>query len=274
MARDFGRYIPRTTQPAAATANVNGQSVRIHGDALDTWETLAANPNSGVADISTTLDIRAVRDSIGVEGIRQAAIDAGRRPPSDRTVRRWIAANRIPHAGVADRVQRRSLVERQGGVKALAAKVGLSPSAISRYQQGQTGRFRQQRHRRAADEVRVADALTRAGLADSRGNLVKDPHISVEAHFEYRNNGNTSSDYRTTRTFLIPDGPGAGIAIAPLDSLDAKDFAVAVARDDHAAAIAVIERHLTMNYAATFLDYDNGTGFHMEYVSDFTVDWR
>lgn len=261
--KGFGRNVPRRSTPRAAQANVDGAEVHVDGDAVRTWNTAAADEDSGLTEVKSAWDVRNLRATIGADGIRQAAADAGRRPPSDRTIRRWVANNRIPHSEVAERVQRRTLVTSQGGVDEFATKMGLSPSAIRRYQRGQTSTFRQQRHRRGAEKEKAAATLAQAGIADHDGNLLKSPRITLKGAFEYRANGKTSGDYRSSREFDI----------GGMDDTDAKDFADAVARDDAAAAIAVIERHLTTDYATSFDGFDDDTGFHMTHVSDVHIDW-
>jgi hypothetical protein len=79
---------------------------------------------------------------LGNEGLRQAAIDAGRTPPSDRTLRRWAQQGRIPHPDVLERAQRRAAIERLGGIDAVAAKIGRPRSAVSRYRSGETNELR------------------------------------------------------------------------------------------------------------------------------------
>lgn len=264
MGQQFGRKVPRSTQPTPTTAKVSGQDVHIDGDAVRTWQNAAATPESGISDLRPDVDVKALRDTIGVDGIRRAAADAGRTPPSDRTIRRWVKNNRIPHSEVAERAQRRGWVTREGGINAAASKVGVSPSSISRYQQGQTSNFRQHRHQQAARNAQAADALTRAGIADSAGNLVKPfATVRVSAAFEYRNNGKTSGDYRASRAFDIS-----------LDAIDSKEFADAAAQGDSASQVAILERHLSVDYASSFDDYNDDTGFHMVHVERFSVEWE
>lgn len=266
MSRQRGRHDPRTTpEPAAQTGEVGFRSVPVAGDAIANFSTLAANPDAGIAGrgIDAHLSVSDLRNSIGADGIRQAAINAGRRPPSDRTIRRWVKNNRIPHDGVDMRAQRRALVERNGGVAETASRLGVSPSTVSRYQQGVTTQFRSGRTRRAEARVQAGDALNRAGLADARGQLLRTPTISITATFEYRNDGKSSGDYRGAR----------GFDIAGMNADDAQSFAHSIASGDHASAIAAIEQHLTLDYATTFADYDADTGFHIESINDFSIDW-
>lgn len=265
--RQFGRNAPRTNQPGRVAGTTDGTTVNIAGDAVNKLGTIAgeAAPDSGFGMIAAAHSVRALRDEIGTEGIRQAAIDAGRTPPSDRTIRRWVAADRIPHDGVAERAERRALVTSQGGVKDFAAKIGLSPSAIRRYQNGTTSNFRSKDHQQTAAKAQTDTVLSRAGAADSSGNLVKSPKITVTAPYEYGTPGKPKSpDYRADRKFTITD----------LSDANAADFAAAIAGGDHASALAVVERYLTEDYASSFGQYDEDTGFHMLDVTSFDIEWE
>ncbi|MFI5782611.1 hypothetical protein [Nocardia sp. NPDC051570] len=263
MARQYLRGRPRSTPAAPTTARLEGFPVQVAGDAVATWASAAADPDSGVAELSRPVTVGELREQIGAAGLRQAAIDAGRTPPSDRTIRRWIQQDRIPHDVVAELAQRRGLVTRFGGIKGGAAAMGVSDKTVSRYQTGKSASLRPTTER-GLSEARATDALARADLADRRtGALQRRPAVTVTAAFQYRNSGTTSSDYRASRSFEIQ-----------LDEPVASDFAAAVAREDHAAAVAILERHLTLEYATTFADFDDDTGFHMESVLDFDVDWQ
>ena len=209
------------------------------------------------------VEVGQLRSEIGADGLRQAAIDAGRRPPSARTIRRWVKNNRIPHPDIAELVQRRGLVHRYGGVKAAADAIGVSESTVSRFQRGETKTLRPTTER-GVQEASATDALTRKGVAERDGTLHRRPVVTVKAEYQYRNHGNTSDDYRAYRTFEIDLGEGVTSA----------DFAMAAARSDHAAQIAILERHLTMDYATTFDRFDDDSGFHMNSVLDFEVDWQ
>ncbi|WP_280381377.1 hypothetical protein [Nocardia wallacei] len=275
MGRQYLRNRPRSNPKDPTTARIEGWPVKVAGDAVSTWSDVADRPQSGVAELGEPVDIGELRRTLGDAGIRRAAKDAGRKPPSARTIRRWVKQDRIPHALVEELAQRRGLVKRRGGIDAVAEQMGVSKTTVSNYQTGRTKSLRPT-SQRGLEEVRTTDTLARAEvtditdargrkirIADERGKLIRQPVITVTAAYEYRHGGKTSADYRTSRTFDIH-----------LQPPDNEDFAAAEARGDHAASIAIIEKHLTLDYATTFEDFDDESGFHMQEVLDFQVDWQ
>lgn len=260
MARQH-RPRARTTQANDATATVDGYKVKVGENAVTGWGSATAQPRSGLEREVNVGDLRA---QIAADGLRRAAVDAGRRPPSDRTIRRWIAANRIPHADVAERAQRRAFIHRNGGVHAVATAVGRTPSAVSRYQSGKTKELRGPAKGDLAD-LRGVDILNRGGFATDTGQP-KRPSVTVVGSVMARHGGEEGYDYRENRVF---DFDSAGV---PMDGQDSRDLAIAVANGDDAAAIAIIERHASVNYAA-FDSFDDTEGFHFESIDSVTINW-
>ncbi len=56
----------------------------------------AQETSRGLAGLTSRVSVKQIRTEIGNDGLRQAAVDAGRTPPSDRTLRRWAQQGRIP----------------------------------------------------------------------------------------------------------------------------------------------------------------------------------
>ncbi len=264
MARQH-RPRARTTQAADAVAVVDGYQVRVGETAVSGWAQAVARPGSGAAELEREASVRDLRSQIGIAGLRRAAADAGRTPPSDRTLRRWIHNNRIPHPQVAELAQRRGLVHRQGGVLKVADAIGADPSTVSRYQTGKTKELRGPARRDLAD-LRATDILSRGGMVTPDGKP-KRASVVVVGDVMARSGGEAGYDYRTNKTFDF-DGVGA-----PMDARDSRDLAAAVARGDHAAAIAIVERHASVNFA-NFESFDNTEGFHFESISSINIDWH
>ncbi|HEY9312913.1 MAG TPA: hypothetical protein VIQ49_11585, partial [Williamsia sp.] len=133
---------PRSKKPVQQAVGLDGLKVSVANAATSGVEKSKTVKTGGLAGLTSKVSVRQIRTQIGNDGLRQAAIDAGRTPPSDRTLRRWAQQGRIPHSDVAERAQRRAAIERLGGISAVAKKIGRSPSAVSRYRSGATNELR------------------------------------------------------------------------------------------------------------------------------------
>ncbi|KLN70146.1 hypothetical protein ABM90_17055, partial [Rhodococcus erythropolis] len=111
---------PRSTKPAQKTVGLDGLNVSVSTAATSGIEKSKSVKSGGLAGLTSKVSVRQLRTEIGKEGLRQAAVDAGRKPPSDRTLRRWAQQGRIPHPDVTERAQRRAAIERLGGIDAVA----------------------------------------------------------------------------------------------------------------------------------------------------------
>ncbi|MCZ9635093.1 hypothetical protein [Rhodococcus sp. BH5] len=263
MARQH-RPRPRTTPPGQSTTRIGGTPVRVNDNAVSGFGDASAD--AGIDQLSQLSSIRDVRTRIGAEGLRQAAIDAGRRPPSDRTLRRWVHDGRIPHPDVAANAQRRAAIDRLGGVRAVAAVVGRSPASVSRWQSGKTNQLRGAANRKLAD-ARVSETLARAGIVDRAGNQRR-AKVVVRATVHARSGDSIGYDYRQKKVMGF-DGVGGDL----LDEGDSRALADAVARGDHAAAVAVLERHASLNYA-NFDSFSDIDGMHFDSIESISIDWQ
>ncbi|MFZ2173937.1 MAG: hypothetical protein WAW17_07870 [Rhodococcus sp. (in: high G+C Gram-positive bacteria)] len=262
----------RQHRPRRKPADESGDKVRIPtsnvsvsaaaasalGNAASKARTRAVN------QLTQTIDIREVRAELGNEGLRQAAIDAGRRPPSDRTLRRWGQQGRIPHADVAELAQRRAAVERMGGVKAVAEATGRTVSSIYKWQRGETQNLTGSAKWKLLD-ARTQDALKRAGALDSKGQL-KTAVVTLTASVEIRYDSERGYDYRDKKVFRFDE------STAPLSHEDTYTLARAIAIGDNATAVALIEEHASLNYAA-FDVFSDAHGFHIDQVHDLHIRW-
>jgi DNA-binding transcriptional regulator YdaS (Cro superfamily) len=263
MARQH-RPRPRTTPAGQSTTRLDGAPVRVNDTAVTGFADAATE--TGIDQLSHLSSIRELRNQIGAAGLRQAAIDAGRRPPSDRTLRRWVHDGRIPHASVASNAQRRAAIDRLGGVQAVAAIVGRSPSSVSRWQAGKTNQLRGAANRKLAD-ARVTETLARAGIIDRAGHQRR-AKVVVQATVHARSGDAAGYDYRQKKVMSF-DGVGGDL----LNETDSRMLADAIARGDHAAAVAVLERHASLNYA-NFDAFSDIDGMHFDSIESITLEWQ
>lgn len=220
----------------------------------------------GLAGLTAKVSVAQAREEIGSAGMRQAAIDAGRTPPSDRTLRRWAQENRVPHAEVAELMQRRAAIERLGGVQAVADKIGRSPSAVSRYQTGKTNELRHD----ATAKLKAAKAqevMKKAGILRPDGTP-KRAIIRIHGRVGVRSGSEDGYDFRTrTMDFAASD--------TPFSVEESEALAAALANDDHARVVAIVERHATIDYPENkgFDVYSDDFGFHFENIESIDIDW-
>lgn len=222
--------------------------------------------NESLAGLTSQVPVKQLRSEIGTAGLRQAALDAGRTPPSDRTLRRWAQQGRIPHADVAELAQRRGAIERLGGVQAVAQQIGRSPDAVWRYQSGKTNQLRNDAASKLK-KAKTADTLQKAGVLKPDGTP-KRAIIRVSGRVGVRNGDTAGYDFRTrTLDFANSD--------TPFSAHESQELAAALANDDHARAVAIIERHATVDYPQNkgFDFYSDEFGFHFEAIDDIQVDW-
>ena len=96
------------------------------------------------------------------------------RQVGDRGVRPWTAGalahrrglpqqGRIPHADVVRHAQRGAAIERMGGVDVVAARIGRSRSAASRYRSGETNELGAEASKKL-ENVTAQDIMKRAGV--------------------------------------------------------------------------------------------------------------
>lgn len=132
---------PRSKSVVQKAVGLDGMKVKVAAAAA-AGVAKAQESSSGLAGLTAKVSIKQIRSEIGNDGLRQAAIDAGAKPPSDRTLRRWAQQDRIPHASIAELAQRRAAIARLGGVNEVAKKIGRSPSSVRKYMSGKTNELR------------------------------------------------------------------------------------------------------------------------------------
>ena len=257
---------PRSTKPAQKTVGLDGLNVSVSTAATSGVEKSKSVKSGGLAGLTSKVSVRQIRTEIGKEGLRQAAVDAGRKPPSDRTLRRWAQQGRIPHPDVTERAQRRAAIERLGGIDAVAKKIGRSRSAVSRYRSGETNELRADAKKKLKN-VKAHDVMDRAGVLRPDGQPKK-ATIRVRGGVSVRNGSEEGYDYRVrTLDFANSDSPF---------SLDETwELAMALAGDDHARVVAILERHATMDYPENkgFDQYGDTFGFHFDSIESVHIDW-
>lgn len=263
MARQRRPPVPTAERAQTTATDTVGETLHVDAEAAAAFQGAIRRPGSG-ADIAGAgrMSVRQTRDAIGRDGIRQAAVDAGHRPPSDRTLRRWAQQDRIPHRDIAVRVHRRGQVHQLGGTEQVEQITGRSRSAVTRWQSGQTSSFRGP----AADalqQAQRADALRRAKVTDPDTGQVRRASGVVHGGVRLRHGDNPDYDYH--------DNARAEFDLDPADSAALAD---ALAREDHAGALLILERNVSddwFNYGDGFSDTD---GWHFDDVSQLSVDWR
>lgn len=259
MPRNPFKPAPPTTAPQA----VAGQASVSYQAAQDLG-TVAAHQRSGVSKYSPNVTVFNVRKTLTAEGIRAAAASIGKKPPSDRTIRRWIQQDRIPDAKTAQALQRAAFVERNGGLKAVANKLGRSESTVRKWQKGQ-----QELKTDAAKRLKKAqvdDLLRRRKILDRHGAM-KRPRIRVKGSVTSRIGGSDYSYKSSARIMNFSEEAGTAL---PDDA--AREFVEAMMDGDHARALAILEAHASLNYGA-FDAYGDGDGFHFTGITDLNISW-
>ncbi|WP_139319518.1 hypothetical protein [Gordonia sp. CNJ-863] len=152
MAQFRPRRRERRDEPTATTTAAAGRQVSVAaGTAAD-----LARADAGLVGERTPTDHLG---TIGYDAACKAAQDAGRRPPSRRTFRRWKQQGRIPDDRTADLVARRAEITRMGGVDGAAQQLGRSPSAVYDWRAGRTKSLR--------PDARAASSMHRSPSASS-----------------------------------------------------------------------------------------------------------
>ncbi|BCN46609.1 hypothetical protein [Prescottella equi] len=257
---------PRSKSVPQKAVGLDGTKVKIAAAAA-AGVAKSQETSSGLAGLTAKVPVKQMRAEIGNDGLRQAAIDAGRKPPSDRTLRRWAQQGRIPNAEIAELAQRRAAIERLGGVKAVAKKIGRDPSSVRKYLSGKTNELRND----AKSKLKAAkakDTMQKAGVLRPDGTP-KVATIQVTGRVHVRNGDETGYDYRTrTLDFANSD--------TPFSAAESQELAAALANDDQARVVAILERHATIDYPENkgFDNYGDQFGFHFDAIDKLDVTWH
>ncbi|MCK8675309.1 hypothetical protein ACWDUD_28830 [Rhodococcus sp. NPDC003382] len=257
---------PRSKSVPQKTTGLDGMRVTVAAAAAE-GIAKAQETSRGLAGLTARVSVRQLRSEIGNDGLRQAAIDAGRTPPSDRTLRRWGQQGRIPHAEVAELAQRRAAIARLGGVNAVAQQIGRNPSSVRKYMSGKTNELRND----AKSKLKAAKAdntMRKAGVLRPDGTP-KVATIRVTGRVHVRNGDEVGYDYRT-RTLDF------GNSDVPFSAEESREIAAALANDDQARVVAILERHATLDYPENkgFDVYGDQFGFHFDAIDKLDVTWR
>lgn len=256
---------PRSKSVPQRTVGLDGLRVSVSAAAVAGVAESQAT-SSGLAGLTATMSVKELRREIGDDGLRRAVLDAGGTPPSDRTLRRWAQHDRIPHAGVVELAQRRAAVERLGGVAAVAQQIGRSPSSVRKYLAGKTNELRNDA-RSKFKAAKAKDTMDKVGILKPDGSS-KIATIRVTGRVHVRNGDEAGYDYRT-RTLDF------GNSDVPFSADESRELAVALANDDQARVVALLERHATLDYPENkgFDVYGDQFGFHFDAIERLDVTW-
>ena len=257
---------PRSKSVPQKTTGLDGMKVTVSAAAA-AGIAKSQETSSGLAGLTSKVSVRQLRREIGNEGLRQAAIDAGRTPPSDRTLRRWAQQGRIPNAEIAELAQRRAAIERLGGVNEVAKKIGRSPSSVRKYMSGKTNELRNDAKTKLK-AAKAKDTMQKAGVLKPDGTP-KVATIRVTGRVHVRNGDEAGYDYRT-RTLDF------GNSDVPFSAEESQALAAALANDDQARVVAILERHATLDYPENkgFDVYGDQFGFHFDAIDKLDVTWH
>ena len=148
----------------------------------------------------------------------------------------------------------------------MAAKIGRSRSAVSRYRSGETNELRADASKKLRN-VKAQDIMKRAGVLRPDGTPKK-AVIRVKGGVMVRNGADEGYDYRVrTLDFANSD--------TPFTSEESRELAAALANDDHARVVALLERHATLDYPENkgFDKYSDQFGFHFDHIDSVHIDW-
>lgn len=186
------------------------------------------------------------------------------RAPSDRTLRRWAQQNRIPNAELAEALERRRFVKANGGTQTLARILGRSPSAVRRWVLGRQRSFRGDANA-VATAARIRERMIKAGMMGPDGQM-KAPSIHMMASVEVRSAEHGYSYITSARQINAT-------AETPLPQSKAIELAAALVTNQTATVLAIIEEHASTHYAS-FSDYNEDEGFHLDHIHSWNVDWH
>ena len=257
---------PRSKSVPQKTTGLDGMKVTVAAAAA-AGIAKSQETSSGLAGLTAKVSVKQLRVEIGNDGLRQAAIDAGRTPPSDRTLRRWAQQDRIPNPAITELAQRRAAIERLGGVNAVAKKIGRSPSSVRKYMSGKTNELRNDAESKLK-AAKAKDTMQKAGVLKPDGTP-KVATIRITGRVHVRNGVEAGYDYRT-RTLDF------GNSDVPFSAEESRELAAALANDDQARVVAILERHATLDYPENkgFDVYGDQFGFHFDAIDKLDVTWH
>ena len=149
----------------------------------------------------------------------------------------------------------------------VARKIGRSPSSVRKYISGKTNELRNDA-RSKLNDVKAKDVMDKAGVLNPDGTP-KVATIRVTGRVHVRNGDETGYDYRT-RTLDF------GNSDVPFSAAESQALAAALANDDQARVVAILERHATIDYPENkgFDVYSDQFGFHFDAIDKIDVTWH
>ncbi len=203
--------------------------------------------------------VRAQIKRVGRDEIRKAAESIGRKPPSDRTLRRWSKNDRIPHDELGELVTRADQVQRAGGEEAAAQKWGRTARTVRAWKTNPNRDMRDDAQDKV-EETDLADRRSAAGIPNVNGRISKPATVNV------------SGDVWVKGTSSSPTYEAHRNVDKTLDMETTERVVEAREQGDEAAALAAIEEYLSQNHAACE-GYGDEFGWHMDNIDNFDVRW-
>lgn len=142
-----------------------------------------------------------------------------------------------------------------------------NPSSVRKYISGKTNELRNDARSKLKD-VKAKDVMDKAGVLNPDGTP-KIATIRVAGRVHVRNGDETGYDSRTRALdFGNPD--------VPFSAIELEALAAALANDDQARVVAILERHATIDYPETKGSdvYSDPFGFHFDTIDKIDVTWN
>lgn len=203
--------------------------------------------------------VRAQIQRVGRDEVRRLARAAGRKPPADRTLRRWAKNDRIPNDGLGQLVRRADQVQRAGGEDAAARTWGRTVRTVRAWKTDPDRDLRDD----AQDKVDQSDLATRrtaAGIPNVNGQINRPATVRV------------SGDVWVKGTSSSPTYEAHRNVDKTLDMDTTQRVVEARERGDEATALASIEEFLSQNHAACE-GYGDEFGWHWDNLDSFDLRW-
>ena len=269
--RHLGPVRQRQRRNAAAPARAGGRA-----SSSDAWREGVDHVRSDVvrevgrqarpaADgLRSGRSIDELYQQLGVD--RFAAIVAkviGRRP-SPSTIYRWRKADRIPDRAVAQRIQREALIERLGGTRQVAGRIGVSPSTVRRFVTGKTKKLRSPRARGELVTAQNDDAAQNARLDNHQ-----QPNIQLRGDFSIVS---SLTDYPIGYRNIMMGPHNTSMADQTIE-----DLFDAYLNVDEYRLTAIIESALTIDYFGEnydgFSTYSASNRVRIDRIEYLDIEW-
>lgn len=264
---------PRDRRTGSRQTSSEGAKVSVARSAI-----ASAKGSDGYAAAQEAMDrdapsVRALREQMTDKEIGRIAHLVTGKAPSARTLRRWAQQNRVPHAALADALDRHRIVAANGGVDTVAARLGRSSSAVHKWMLGRQEGFRGDANS-VADEIRLHGRMIQGGMMHPDGSM-KTPSIVLRAAVEVRMPGKEGYSYTTLPRVINLNSStvsqtGHSTELAPPQ---ARRLAMALADERTADALVIIEEHAS-TVMAQFDHYGENQGFHIDDITSWDITWH